>query len=255
MAVFPDAVGAGALWNAPLISGPIELLWAHPAPKGSQVAVVAAVSYWVGTAALGDLTRKCWYGLTEMASLGVKAWGSGTAHGWTELFGILNPPKAKGKQIVRAQIAGGGLLAGKLARANSVSYTGADGFGAVTDAAGNSAGTQSVAATAVGAAKIVAAFGGNQPGLNSFNRDQRYLSNTTAALLLGDATGTGSSLTFSTTRAKAGDWSALAVVINPADIVATATGVLADPDIHTAGLRLPRPGVNRRTVFTAGPED
>lgn len=251
MAVFYDSVGSGAAFDHPVISlSPIELFWTHTAPKG-QVAVVAAVSYWVASAGLGDLTRTCWYGATEMTSLGIKAWNNGT-NGWTELFGILNPPK--GKQIVHARIVGG-PLAGKLARANSVSYTGADGFGAVTTGSGTAAGTETVTANAVGAAKIVAAFSGRQTGLNSFNQTQRSLSNTAQPLLIGDATGTGSDLNFTTTRAKTGDWSAVAVVINPADIVATASGVAATPTIRAAGRRLPRPGTTRRTVFAAPAEN
>ena len=255
MAVFFDSVGTGAVFDESVISFPIpiDLFWTHQAPPGRQTAVVAAMSFWVYNTALTDLTRKVWYGSQEMTSLGVKEWTTGAGAGWTELFGILNPPK--GRQIVHGWVLGGLPFIGKLARGNSVSYTGVDSFGTVTNAAGVGTGTLSLTGTGASATKVVTAFGTKTVGLAAFNQTQRYLSNTSCSLLLGDADGTGSSTTFSVTRGRSGPWSAQGVVLNAADIVATATGVSATPVLRSAGKRLARPGVTRRTIFAAEPEN
>ena len=253
MAVFFDSVGTGGYFAEPVLSiGAIEMLWTHTAPAGRQVAVVAGLSYWVYNGDLVNLTRNVWYGITPMQSLGVKAWTSGAGSGWTELFGLINPPK--GKQLVHGEILGGFPFVGKLGRANTVSYTGVDGFGAVTNSSGTASGTQSLSATGASATKIVAAYGTNNVGLNSFSKDQRYLSNTYCTLLLGDTDGSGSSTTFAASRGVAGPWGALSVVLNAADITGTATGVSASPVLHATGRRYARPGTNRRSVFSAEPE-
>jgi hypothetical protein len=255
MAVFYDSVGNGAVFDESIISFPIPMdcFWWHQAPAGRQTAVVVAVSYWVTGASLSDLTRRCWYGAMEMQSLGYKAWASGSSNGWVEMFGILNPPK--GRQIVHAWINGGLPFVGKQARANSVSYTGVDGFGAVTNAAGSGSGSLSVSSTGNASTRIVTAFGSNVTGFTGYNRTQRSISNTAMALAIGDAAGTGASDTVSVSRVKSGPWAAMSVVLNAADIVATATGVTAAPMFTSAGRRYPRPGTNRRTRFTVEPED
>lgn len=254
MAVFFDSVGTGGYFTEPVLSiGPIDMLWSHTAPPGRQVGVVAAMSYWVYNGDLVNLTRNVWYGFTEMQSLGVKAWTTGSGSGWTELFGLIDPPD--GKQVVHGRVLGGFPFVGKLGRGNTVSYTGVDSFGTVTNAAGTSSGTQTLTATGAGATKIVAAYGTKNVGLSNFSQTQRYLSNTYCSLLLGEADGTGSTTTFTTTRALTGPWGALGVVLNAADIVGTATGVSTAPNLTTIGRRLPRPGTNRRTVYAAEPEN
>lgn len=252
MAVFFDAVGAGDVFNRRWLSlpGGLDLRWKHSA-SGSQIGVVVAVSYWVNGVPLDNLTRRCWYGGTEMTSLGVKEWGGSSPHGWTELFGLVDAPR--GSQTVHVSVFGGVLA--KLARGNSVSYTGVDSFGTVTDASGNSTGPLAVSATGDTASKLVAVYGTATAGLNAVNRTRRYVSNTAMSMLIADADGTGSSLSFSATRITAGPWSALAVVVNAADIVATATGIVSEPDVQSAANRYPRPGTNRRVVFAVGPEN
>lgn len=253
MAVFYENVGSGALLNESFISfpAPLDLFWFHNS-KGSEVAAITAVTYWVYNASLSDLTRRAWYGTTEMTPLGIKPWSTGSAHGWTEMFGLMNPPK--GTQIMHAQIAGLPFV-GKIARCNSVTYTGVDSFGTVITASGSSSGTLTVTGNGSSATRIVAAFGTNATGLSSFTQSQRYLSNTAMSLLIGDAAGTGSDVSFSTTRTNAGAWGSLAVVLNPADITANATGTIAAPILTATGRRYPRPGTNRRTIFAAEPEN
>lgn len=254
MAVFFDSVGTGAVFDESVISFPIpiDLFWWHQAPAGRQTAVVAAVSYWVSGASLGDLSRKCWYGTAEMTSLGYKPWASGSSHGWVELFGILNPPK--GRQIVHAWINGGALLVGKLARGNSVSYTGCDGFGTPTTASGAGSGTLSVTGSGDTSSKVVTAFGSSTTGFTGLDHVTRHLNNTAMALAIADADGTGANDTVSLTRAKAGAWAAMSVELTAADIVGTTAGVVADPYFTATGRRYPRPGTNRRAVFVAEPE-
>lgn len=262
MAVFFDSVGntvgQGAYVNE-LISLPakIELFWTHNA-QGSQRAAVVAFTYFSNQATLGDLTRRVWYGLAEMSSLGYKAWGTGSGsawgYGWTELFGLIQPPK--GKTILRAELGGGIPYAWKAARAGSVSYTGVDesGFGTVTSASGTGSGAQSLTINGAGSTKIVVAHGTRTVGLTAYSQNKRYLSNTGIALAIGDADGTGSDVAFSATRTKTGPWSAIGVVLLPAEIIATATGVTAGETIKSAGRRFPRPGITRRSVFAAEPE-
>lgn len=253
MAVFFDSAGAGDRYYEPVLSvpGPMDLWWKHTI-SGSQAALVVAVAYRINAASIDNLNRRVWCGTTQMDSLGYKTWGSaGTAHGWTELFGLLNPPT--GQQKIHVSIIGGVIAAGKVARGSSVSYTGVDGFGTVTSA-GLSSGSLSVSATGASATKVVAAFGGERLGIGSLNRTQRYLSNTTPCLAIEDADGTGSSLAFTASAANSYDSSALAVVVTAADIVATATGVVATPLTQAQARRYPRPGVTRRAVFSAEPE-
>ncbi len=138
MAVFFDAVGGSDLYRVPHLSlpGPMELNFWHTA-SGSQVGVVVAVSYWANVVTtIDNLTRNAFYDGNPMTSLGVQQWG-GSAHGWTELFGILNPDN--GRKRVRVSIIGG-ALGGRISRATSLSYTGVDSFGTVTNASGAGAG-------------------------------------------------------------------------------------------------------------------
>lgn len=253
MAVFYDSVGSGGLFSSPAFAlGTItDIFWNHTA-AGSQGCVVAAVSYYVTNAAIGDLTRTVTYGSAPMQSLGVKAWGTGT-YAFTELFGLINPPK--GRQRVNARISGGSAVAGRVIRGNTVSYSGVDSFGTVTNAAATTGASLSVSANGTSANTLVAAFGSLTNGLTGFNQTQRYLSNTSMSMLIGDAAGTGTDLAFTAGRTKSGAWGGLAVVINPADIVATATGVDSEPIVASTARRLARPGTNRRAVFVAEPED
>lgn len=253
MAVFFDSAGGGDRYYQPILSlaGPLDLFWKHTV-SGSETALVVAVAFRINAASIGGVSRKCWFGTTEAQSLGVKTWGSaGTAHGWTELFGLLDPPG--GTHTIHVSIVGGVIGAGKVGRGSSVSYNGVSDFGTVTNAA-SSSGTVAVSGTAPTASKLVAAFGGEKMGFVGFNKTQRYLSNTTPCLVVGDADGTGSSATFSVGVTNSYDSAGLAVVVAASDIVATATGVSSAPAIQSSARRYPRPGVTRRAVFAAEPE-
>lgn len=252
MAVFFDAVAQGDGHRAAHLSVPIpvELLWRHTA-SGSQIGVLVALAFWYGTgvSTLSDVDRRVFYDNDQMDSLGAVQWG--TAKGWTELFGIVNPEP--GRKWIRVRLAGGGI-GGRIARAASVSYTGVDSFGTVVTNSGSAAGPLTVTGTGSNATKVVAAFGSTTVGFAAATQTPRFLSNTGMALLIADATGSGSSQTFSAARGLTGGWGAASVVVNPADIVATATGVTADPTLHSLARRYPRPGITRRAIFAAEPE-
>ena len=93
------------------------------------------------------------------------------------------------------------------------------------------------------------AYGG-LAGLSAFTQTQRFLQNNRSPLVIGDAQGTGSSQTFAATQASSKDWGGVSVILNPADIYASAKPTVLDMSVSAKCLRLPRPGVNRRSTFT-----
>ena len=247
MAVFPDAVGLGGLFSSPNISWPIAYAdWDHPG-TGLHKTVVVAVSFQVDGQELTDLGRLVTYDGLPMTSLGIAEWG-GAGHGaWTELLGIVDVP---GGKRIHAEVSGG-FFAGRRLRGGSLSYTGVDSFGTVVTATGTGT-ALSVAGTTTPADLIVQAFG-TLSGLSAYTATQRHISNDAISLVMGDSVGTGA-ITFGATRASAGVWSGLTVVLNAADIVATAKPLTATPIVSASGRRLPRPGITRRTVFDVQPE-
>lgn len=257
MAVFYDAVGTGDQFYSPAITlVPFNMAWKHNA-SGGQIAVVTALSYWVGLTSLSTLTRQVTYGGIPMTSLGVVQWTGmsslfPTETAWTELFGLLNAPA--GQANVRATIRGGVALTRRFGRANSVSYSGVSSFGSFTSATGTNT-SLSVSSTAAVASVSVAAFGSKDSGISNFSRNTRYQTNVNMSLAIGDVDGNGSSQSFTSTLGASAPWGAGAVSLQAADIVATAQPILVDADTDSAGKRYPRsPSFIRRSVFSVRPE-
>lgn len=216
---------------------------------GSQRCVVAGLSYVIGAGGMDieDVVRTVKYAGSPMTSLGCVPFND-VGGGWTELFGILDVPS--GEATISFDIDVDGYFGNSpwYVRGSSVAYTGVDGFGTVVTEYGSGT-SLSMAATGAGSTKVVQAFGA-RAGLSTYNRTQRYLGTAGVSLVMGDMDGTGSSANFTATRAASGAWSGVSVVLLPADIVGSVKPIVAEPAIRIAGRRLPRPGTNRRTVFT-----
>lgn len=248
MAVFHEATGPGSGESYPLLSlGHIDVDFRHPKGAGAHRAVLVPVSYRVYAGELEDLNRVVTYDNIPMTSLGVQPFNN-TGDSWLELFGMLEAPSG-GK--VHAAVSGE-FLAARWIRAVSLSYTGVDSFGTITTTYGT--GTALTAeATAPAAGKAVQVFG-TRTGLKDYTQTQRYLNNTGIALGAADADGDGTAKTFAAARAVAGPWASMTVVLNPADLVASAKPVVVEPRMSAYGRRLPRPGIPPRRVFDVKPE-
>jgi hypothetical protein len=252
MAVFYNSIGTGGTLYSPVITLiPFSFSWKHTA-TGSQIGVVAAVSYWVYGSTIGQLTRTVKYGGVTMTSLGVQQWG--TDSGWIEMFALSNAPK--GTQTVTVDIRGGLALVTRLGRGNTVAYTGVDDFGTFSSAGNSSSSSMSVAGgSPVSAGISVGAFAAKEAGISVFNQNTRYQNNTHMSLAFGDVQGNGAAQTFTATRAGSGPWGGGSVVVNPADIVAVAKPVVATAKTSAQGKRYPRsPSFVRRSVFSVSSE-
>lgn len=251
MAVFPGAVGGGDLANQAFLGFSLDnaVGWNQPV-AGSDVAVLGALSYAVNTTTLASLTRTMKCGGVAMDSLGVIAWNALTGGGWTEVFGIVGV--APGTARMTASVTGADTSQ-RVIRGSSVAYTGADSFGTVTTASGT--GTSLSIAGNASAASMIAAFFGTRSGLSNANKTQRYLQNSATTLLISEAPGTGSSFNFTATRALSGVWSAITVVVNPADSVASVQPLIVAPRMTASATRLPRATGPRRVIFDVEPED
>lgn len=254
MAVFYDATGkgqAGQTTFLPLLD--YKLNWQHTASGGSDIAVVVALSYAVGgTTELDDLTRTVKYEGMQLDSLGVVLWNNAEG-GWTELFGGVGVPA--GKANVTVDVRKSGLIAAPswILRGNSVSYNGVGSFGTVVETYGSGT-SLSMSATGASSTMVAQAYGA-KAGLSAYNRTQRYLGNSPgSALAMGDMDGTGSSASFTATKAASGEWGGMSVVLIPTDIYGAAITADADTATSASGRRTARPGTNRRTVFTPAAE-
>lgn len=250
MAVFYEATAPGAksFWPSILIPR-VDVGFKHPnARGGSSRAVLVALSYVVLGGDIDDLTRPVTYNDIEMESLGVQAYNN-VDGGWLELFGLLDADP--GGQVHAAVI--GQILAPRWLRASSVSYTGVGSFGTITETFGTGTALTG-AASAPAAGMNVQAFG-MDAGVTGYTRRQRYLNTADLTLLMGDAAGTGSSVSFGATAAESKPWANITAVLNPADTVATAEPIIADPVLAGAGRRLARPALPHRVVFNVSPEN
>ena len=242
MGVFFDSVGQGGVLHSPWINLLQFTQWDHTV-IGSQAAVLVGISYLFEDTTPTSVESEVTLDGTEMESLGLIKWG--TAPGWTEIYGLANV--SPGKKKIIAQVTGS-FISGRYITGNSVAYKGVAGFGTV--ATDTDTGTAlSMDATASAASRTVVAYGG-PVGLSAFNQTQRFLKNNRSPLLIGDAQGTGSSQTFSATGASSQDWGGVSVILNPADIVATAKPTVLDVTASGRCLRLPRPGINRRSTHS-----
>lgn len=253
MAVFSGSVGDGDLANQSINGFSLDngVAW-RQANDGSGVAVLAAMSYAVNTTTLASLDREMKCDGTEMDSLGVVAWNNLTGGGWIEVFGIIGAdPDPK-----RARITGGVNGAGnsqRVIRGASLSFTGVESFGTVTEEFGT--GTALAVAGDAVAASMIAAFFATRSGLKNTNKTQRYLQNTATSLAICEARGTGSSFDFTADRDPAGPWAAITVVLNPASNVASVKPLVVPPYMVAEAGMVPRPTGKRRVIFDVVPED
>ncbi|AQT81953.1 hypothetical protein B1R94_25900 [Mycolicibacterium litorale] len=258
MAVFSGAVGGGDLADQNVFSISLDNLveWNQPV-EGSDVAVLAALSYAVDSATLSQLTRSARCNGTLMASLGVIAWNGLSGGGWTEVFGITGVTPGRTPPRMTAAVEGAtdvfGINLPRVIRGSSLAFTGVDSFGTVTTVSGT--GTALSVAGSATPASMIAAFFGTRSGLSNANKTQRYLNNTSTSLLISEARGTGASFNLTASRAVAGPWSAISVVLNPADQVASVQPLVVAPALTAAMMRLPRPTPKRRVTFDVEPED
>lgn len=257
MAVFSGAVGDGDLADQVIpglgVSLDNAVAW-RQANAGAGVAVLAAMSFVVNTTLLSDLDRAMKCDGTDMESLGVVPWNnSATAGaGWLEVFGIIGADPNPDRARVTGAVQGGGTKQ-RVVRGASLSFTGVDSFGAFTPAFGTG-NTLAVAGEAA-PASIIAAFFATRSGLKDLNKTQRYLQNTSTALGISEARGTGSSFDFTAARGATGSWAAASVVLNPASNVASVKPLIVPPYLVAAGGRLPRTTGRRRVIFHVEPED
>lgn len=246
MAVFYGSRGAGGLWHAPHVSLPIaHVRYKVPQALGSRCAVVIPVSYAVGGASPSDLEREASYEGVEIPSLGIQPWNdvSGPAKGYLEFFGLADVEPGGTVDVTVAGFA----LSPRSVRSSAIVGTGVEALGEVVKSYGTGD-TLTCTGNAPAAGIIVQAFAARS-GLAGYTQQQRYLDNTGIALMIGDAEGTGSSVSFGATMAKAGPWAGMSVVLEPADIVATVKPLVAEPILKASGRRLPRPGLPRRVTF------
>ncbi len=257
MAVFSGGVGGGDAADLSLLAVSLDnrVDW-HQRTDGSNVGVLVGISYSVTSATLGALTRTAKCNGAVMDSLGVIAWNALSGGGWTEVFGITDVTPGS-RLAVTASVEGVhdmfGLSLRRQIRGSSLAFTGVDSFGTVTTASGT--GTSLSVAGNASAASMIAAFFGTKSGLSNANQTQRYLQNSSAALAISEGRGTGSSYNFTASRAQAGPWSALSVVVNPADSVASVQPLVVAPRISAELVRLPRATGPRRVIFDVEPED
>lgn len=252
MAAFYASTGrGGANQNVFLPSKFVATDWPDEG-AGSQRAVLADVAYSLQGADLEGLVRTVTYGGVPMTSLGVVALNNVDGD-WVEVFGLLDVPPGKGSIVADVRRTSSFALPHVYIRGNSFSYTGVESFGTVGTEYGTGT-SLSMSATGPNASKVHQCFAA-RAGLTEYNRAQRYSGSAGIALVSGDADGTGSSMSFTAKRASSGTWAGISVVLNPADVIATAEPVIAQPVLSSSGRRLSRPGTNRRTVFTVPVED
>lgn len=197
---------------------------------------------------LSDLTRTVTCGGVPMRSLGVVQWG--TSQAWTEAFALLGVPAGSQKIVGKVS---GGASSKRYMRMSAVAYSGVDSVGdAIT---GTGTGTaMTINGTAATADRLVGVFG-TRSGISGYNGTRRYLDNNGIGLVMGDASGTGSSQAVTATRQKAGEWGGLVIPLYAADTIATCPPLpfdvgFAEVSVH----REPRLGPLRRQVFQVLPE-
>ena len=211
MAVFFDSAGVGA--NN---SNGNAVTWQHVV-SGSATALVVGLSFY--GVDYTSVTRSVRIGTKALASLGITY--NYTTLGWTELFGIINPPT--GVQIVAANTS----LSGRIT-ANSVSYIGVKSISPAVTTRGNAM-PASVTVTSTTASMAVAAFGAAYSNTMTLNPTGTLRWNTASgipSMALEDINGTGSSVTLGINAANMA-WGAVAAnlvaaVIVPQNVLATA---------------------------------
>jgi hypothetical protein len=256
MAVFFEAAapvgGSGASTFLPLLE--YRFAWDHPGGTGSERAAVVPLTWTIGgDIDLDHLTRTVTFGGVAMESLGVAAWND-TEGAYTEMFGLLNPPAGKARVVADVLKTSVFAAPSWALRGHSLTYTGVASFGDAVTAYGSGT-SLTISATATAAGMVVHAYG-CAPSLSNYNQTQRVLSNSGwTALLSGDMQGTGSSEDLTATKSTSGAWAGVAVPLVAAPIVGSAKPVVNQFTSSAAAKRLPRPGINRRVVFDAQPED
>lgn len=249
MAVFFEAASqGGGDWVG--FGNAVDVEFTHTS-RGGTCAIVglsfACADLSLGPFVIGDnsltsLTRSVTYNGVAMTSVGVIQWS--TSQVWTQVFAIFNVPA--GKATVRGKVYGGSS-SHRTIRAACATYTGADSVG--TPITGSGSGTSmSIAATAAVADRLIAVFG-TKDGIASFNQTQRTLTNADTAMLIGDANGSGSSLSSTATRQKTGVWGGIVVPLIAAATVVDCDPLVVEPMIEPEIRREPRLGGLRRQVF------
>lgn len=252
MAVFYDATGQGdAGWTD--FGDAVSENYTHTANAGDTAVIVGVAftaadltlgPFVIGDNDLSDLTRTVTYGGAAMTSVGVIQWG--TTQGWTEVFVLVGIPN--GPSTVQVTVRGG-APSKRLLRVGSVSYGGVYGIGTPVTASGT--GTAITASSTATVAEKIVAVVGARGGLTDFSGDQRYSQSASIGLLMGDASGTGSSQALNATRQKSGPWGVILIPLLAADTIATCDPLIIEPFIGDPVIhREPRPGGLRRQVFT-----
>lgn len=204
-----DATGFGA-GNVNSFTTSLNISWPHVVGIGNNRAVAVAFTSINSFQTTASQIRAVTYDGVPMIQLVTVDLSADT---FMEVWGLLNPPT--GSKNVSVTVSSGGNTGRQLVGC-SVSYTGVSGAGATSTNTGTgTALTQSVS-SAVGE-KIFQVFGAlaTQSGYNQTGHYNQQVPANTADIMIGDADGTSSSVSFSSTASISGVWAAASVRILP----------------------------------------
>jgi hypothetical protein len=219
-----DAVGPGAFQGNSTSN--ITLSWTHTPVSANPSAGLVLVSY--ESIQTNDTMTATWGGVS-MTSLGkVIGYGSvfsfpNTYYYHLEVFGLLKPPT--GARTISTTH--GGAATVKYDVANSLTYTGVQGFGPVATSQSGSTNTtaRSGGALTVASAineRIVVLLGDNNissTGFSAFSGTTRYSKNWTfpvnPTILIGDGPSGASQTAFTATSGTSSIWAAVSVRLLP----------------------------------------
>lgn len=199
-----DATSSGS--NGSISSNSISTSWTHTA-NGNDVVVIVAITVLTTAGYYASHNREVTYGGVGMVSLGGIHVSNTSSYPFMEWFYLFNPPL--GLQTINVTYSLSGASYKRLNGA-SFSYTGCRGIYGVNTNYGSEAGTamsQSVSSqifemVVQGFLDYQALWSGS---ISSYNQTQRYLlsaagGNADNSLVVGDAIGTGSSISFTANR-------------------------------------------------------
>lgn len=258
MTVLFNAIGQSGVDQNPFFNGQ-QVTETHTA-SGGDICVLAGLSYSAANLALGpfvlatvtlaNLTRTVTYNGVQMTSIGVVQWGASgaTVNAWTELFALMGAEP--GPANVQANV-WGGVDSARTLRCETVSYSGVASLG--TPVIANGTGTAMALAATVPQGGLLAGVWGTHAGMyipSGSSVAQRYVSNDTIGLLMGDLPGNGSSQTLTANQQNSNPWGGIVVPLQRADTVFSADPFVAQvPYIAPKFNRNPRTGGLRRQVF------
>ncbi|BBC53810.1 hypothetical protein [Mycobacterium phage PP] len=193
----------------------VTATWTHPGASGVNPAVVVGMVHYASSGdGVNTETRTATYGDVPMVSLGAYNFEP-SSRAFIEVFGLLDPPEGPQTVSVRVQ----GSTTGRSMTACSMSYVNVGSFDGVVFNRASSGSSISVTSPSAEGEMVVSVMGA-MATMSGYNQTERYYDNGGGSpdprVLIGDAVGTGSDITFSATRGGSGTWAAIAVRVVPA---------------------------------------